>query len=307
MSLQTGWNVQRIPISADHLARQWGVYSLIFLAAIVLAVGLLPTGDSLGIFSILGALLEFLFGLLVFMLQLLMGLLFILLSIPFLLLGKEPPLENRLPDPPVLPPEPVEPLSTASSAVWILVRSVLLWGALLLVIGFSLRQFIRQHDDLMAALRKAPVLNWLVLAWQWLRKNAERTRAGLSRAIADGWQSLVTRLDRKRTLPRPGWISLRSLDPRRRIYFFYLSMIRRGGEQGLTRKPSQTPSEYAVKLEKGLPTASEDIDLITRAFIEARYSGREVDSREANMIKAAWGRIRRALRLRAGDELSGKK
>jgi hypothetical protein len=306
MSLQTGWNVQRIPISADHLARQWGVYSLIFLAAIVLAVGLLPTGDSLGIFSILGALFEFLFGLLVFMWQLLMGLIFILVSIPFLLLGKEPPLENRLPDPPVLPPEPVEPLPMASSAVWILVRSILLWGALLLVIGFSLRQFIRQHDDLAAALRKAPVLNWLVLAWQWLRKNAERTRAGLSRAIADGWQSLVARLDRKRILPRPGWISLRSLDPRRQIYFFYLSMIRRGGEQGLTRKPSQTPSEYAVKLEKGLPTASEDIDLITRAFIEARYSRREVDSREANMIKAAWGRIRRALRLRAGDELSGK-
>lgn len=308
MSLQTGWNVQRIPISADHLARQWGVYSLIFLAAIVLAVSLLPTGDSLGIFSILGALFNFIVGLLFFIWQLLMGLIFILVSIPFLLLGKEPPLENRLPDPPVLPPEPVEPLlPTESNAIWILIRSILLWGALLLVIGFSIRQFIRQHDDLMAALRKAPVINWLVLAWQWLRRNAERTRSGLSRAIADGWQSLVARLEGKRILPRPGWISLRSLDPRRRVYFFYLSMIRRGGEQGLTRKPSQTPSEYAVKLEEGLPSASEDIDLITRAFVEARYSSREVDFREANIIKAAWGRIRRALQSRARSELSGKK
>lgn len=308
MSLQTGWNVQRIPISSDHLARQWGVYSLIFLVVIVLGVSLLPTGDSLGIFSILGALFNFIVGLLFFIWQLLMGLIFILVSIPFLLLGKEPPLENRLPDPPVLPPEPVEPLlPTESNAIWILIRSILLWGALLLVIGFSLRQFIRQHDDLMAALRKAPVINWLVLAWQWLRRNAERTRSGLSRAIADGWQSLVARLDRKRILPRPGWISFRSLDPRRRIYFFYLSMIRRGGEQGLTRKPSQTPSEYAVKLEEGLPSAGEDIDLITRAFIEARYSSREVDFREANIIKAAWGRIRRALQSRARSELSGKK
>ena len=114
--------------------------------------------------------------------------------------------------------------------------------------------------------------------------------------LVEGWQNVIARLEGKRILPRPGWISLRSLDPRRQIYFFYLAMIRRGGEQGLTRNPSQTPSEYAVRLKSALPSASEDIDLITDAFIQARYSHREVDPGQAESVKAIWGRIRSALK-----------
>jgi hypothetical protein len=308
MSLQTGWNVQRIPVSSDNFARQWGVYSLIFLFIVVVAVSLLPTGDGLGFFSILGTLFSFLLGILFFIWQLLVGFIFILFSIPFLLLGKDPPVTTRLPTSPVLPPQSMEPLlPIESSAVWILIRSILLWGGLLLIIGVSLRQFIKQHDDLMTTLRKAPVLQWLILAWQWLRRNAAKTRAGLSRAIAEGWQSIASRLEGRRLLPRPGWISLRSLDPRRRIYFFYLTMLRRGTEQGLPRKSSQTPSEYAVTLQKDLPSASEDIDLITSAFMEARYSSREVDAREADTVKVIWGHIRHALQNRSKNEPSGKK
>ena len=99
-------------------------------------------------------------------------------------------------------------------------------------------------------------------------------------------------------------LRLRSLDPRQRIYFFYLAMIRRSAEQGLDRKPSQTPAEYAAALERALPTATEDIDAMTEAFIEARYSRRDVEPSRAESIKAAWARIRRALqtRLRGGRD-----
>jgi hypothetical protein len=296
MSLQTRWNVQRIPISSDNLARQWGLYSLIFLVLIVLTVSLLPTGDSLGIFSVLGTLLNFLWNILFFLWRLIVALAFLLLSLPFLLIGKAPPVDQM----PVLPDLPAEglppPLPTAeSSAIWILVRSILLWGALLLIIGFSLRNFLKQHDTLLAALRKAPVIGWLLFAWEWLRRNADRTRVSLSRALEDGWQSMVARLQRRRSLPPLSWISLRALDPRRKIYFFYLAMIRRGDERDLRRKPSQTPSEYAVTLEKSVPSAAEDIDSITEAFVEARYSRREVNAGQADTVKATWGRIRRAL------------
>jgi hypothetical protein len=115
------------------------------------------------------------------------------------------------------------------------------------------------------------------------------------------------RLEGKHILPPVGLISLRTLDPRRRVYFFYLALIRRSGEQGVVRKPSQTPSEYAVQLEKALPLESEDIDSITAAFVEARYSRQEVDSRKAELVKATWGRIRRALQEKLKREKSGNK
>ncbi len=296
MSLQTHWNLQHIPISSNNLFRQWGVYSIFFLLFLILIVGLLPTGHSLGLFSILSTLFIFLINLLFIVGQLFVALITILLSLPFLLFGKKTPFAFKFSTLPAWSPPPVEaPLPTSSNAIWALVRSILLWGSLILIILFSITRFLRQHDNLLRTLRKARIINWLIFAWQWLRGNVNGTWDDLSRAIADGWQSIVSRLKGKRILARPGWISFRSLDPRRRIYFFYLAMVRRGGEQGLRRKSSQTPSEYAATLEKDLPSAGEDIDSITKAFVEARYSLHEINSQDADIVKTIWGRIRQAL------------
>jgi hypothetical protein len=290
------------------LTRQWGIYSLFFLLILAVIVGLLPAGDSLGLFSVIGALFNFLIRVLFFVGQFIISLVLLLFSLPFLLMGQTAPPIVRPPPPPLPVMPPVEATGpTTSNEMWILIRSILLWGSLIAIMVFSAIHFIRQHGGLRAALRNSRLSNWLILAWQWLYKNVEKTRGTLSRAIADGWQSLVARLEANRILPRPDLIRLRSLEPRRQIYFFYLAMIRRGGEQGVTRTPSQTPSEYAVHLENALPAAEEDIDSITEAFVEARYSRREVDPGKAALVKATWGRIRRALQSKAKRERSARK
>jgi len=306
MSLQTHWNRQHIPVSSQNLPRQWALYSVFFLLILAVLVSLLPSGDSLGFFSVLGTLLGFLLQVLLFLSQLIITLILILFSLPFLLLGKAPPFIGSAPPPlPTLPAQPVEPMT--SNAIWELLKSILLWGSLLAVIVFALTQFLRQHDGILTALRKSRVANWLILAWQWLYKNVDKARSDLARAITDGWQSLVSRLEGKRVLPAPGWISLRRLDARRRVYFFYLAMIRRGGEQGLRREPSQTPSEYAVTLEQALPSAREDIDAITTAFVQARYSRQDVNAEEADYVKATWERIRHALRSKSKTDRDANK
>lgn len=308
MSLQTHWNRLRIPVSSKNLYRQWAIYSIFFLFILGMIVSLLPAGDSLGLFSVLRTVLGFLMGVLFFIGQVLLFLISLLFSLPMLLfLRGDPSTDAPAPPPlPVLPPvEPAPP--TPDNAAWALVRSILLWGLSAVIIVFSLIQFVRQHGGLRAALRRSRITNWLILAWQWLYRGMEKTGRTLSRAISEGWQSLVSRLEEKRILPRPSLIRLRSLDPRRQIYFFYLAMIRRGAEQGVAREPSQTPSEYAVMLEKALPSAIEDIDSITKAFVQARYSRQEVDARKANIVRETWGRIRRALRSKARNEQTIKR
>jgi hypothetical protein len=156
----------------------------------------------------------------------------------------------------------------------------------------------------MVVIRRSRITNWLLLAWQWLYRNVDKTRTSLSQAIADGWQSIVSRLEGKRVLPPIDFINPRSLDPRRQIYFFYLAMVRRSTEQGLRRKPSQTPSEYASLLERGLPSAEEDIDLMTKAFVEARYSRHQINAKQADRVRTVWERVRRALRQKAEDSRS---
>lgn len=303
MSLQTHWSRLSIPVSSDNLTRQWGIYSLLFLLVLAVVVSLLPAGDSLGFFSLLGTLVDFLISLLFFIGQLIMGLLMLLVSLPFVLFGQ--PLPDLLPSTP--PPLPVLPPAEITSPpptipAWTFLRSIFLWGLLVIILVFSLIQFVRQHGGLRAVLRKSRLTNWLVLAWQWLSRNVDNTRVKLSRSLADGWQNILARLEGGKVLSPSNLIRLRSLDPRRQIYFYYLALIRRGGEQGLPRKPSQTPSEYAVTLEKALPAADEDIDSITRAFVEARYSRREVHARDVELVKAIWGRIRRALQSRSKNE-----
>ena len=307
MTLQTHWNQLRIPVSSENLYRQWGLYSLFFLLILGVLVSLLPAGDSLGFFSVLGTLLEFLIAVLLFLGQLILTLLMLLISLPFVLFGGRTP--NVMPSAP--PPMPVFPAASPAPPLinpelWALIRSIFLWGSLIVILVFAFIQFVRQHGGIRAAVRSARITNWLILAWQWLYRSAEKAGGSVSRAIAEGWQNLVSRLEGKRVLPRPGWINPRSLDPRRQVYFFYLSMIRRGAEQGLTRKPSQSPVEYAAQMEKALPDAVEDIESITEAFVEARYSRQEVDSEKANTVKATWGRIRRALQEKLREEQAKK-
>ncbi|MGE5378867.1 MAG: DUF4129 domain-containing protein, partial [Bacteroidota bacterium] len=306
MSLQTHWNRQRIPVSSRHMARQWGMYSLLFLLILVLIVGLLPSGDSLGFFSVVGTLFGFLFMVLLFVTQLIVGLIFLLLSLPFLLFGKPSPALPNSP-PPGMPVFPTQPLSpTPVNETWVLIRSLLLWGLLIVLVVFALVQFVRQHKTILPALRRSRLASWLILAWQWLHTNVNETGGRLSRLLADGWQNMLSRREGKRTLPPLRLISLRSLDPRRRVFFFYHAMVRRGGELDVARKPSQTPSEYAATFGQAVPSAGEDVDSMTEAFIRARYSLQEIHASDSDTVKAAWERVRRQLQERRKAKKSNK-
>lgn len=307
MSLQTHWNRLRIPISSDNLVRRWGVYSLLFLLTLAVIVSLLPAGDSLGFFPLVRTFFGFVLAVLFFLLRFLILLVTLLISLPFRLFGYVPPFMTRAAPPAELawPRPAVAPLT--SSAAWELIRSILLWGSLAGIIVYAIIHFVRQHESILAALRKARITNWLILAWQWLYRTVDKTGTNLSHAIAEGWHNIVARWEGKSLLTRPGWMSLRALDPRQRVYFFYLAMLRRGAEQGLARTPSQTPAEYAVHLEDALPAAREDINSITEAFIQARYSRNEVDSRQAETVRAIWNRIRRALQEKLKREQSANR
>jgi len=297
MSLQVRWDQQRVPVSSNNLAGRWSTYSLVFIVLLMIVIGLLPAGDSLGFFSLLGTFLGFLFNILFFIGQLFLNLVYLLFSLPFLLLGKAPPTQIIITPTPTPTPEPATDIAAQATynPIWALLKSIVLWGALATIITFAVVQFVRQHGGLVETFRKLPFTNWIIRAWQSLRGNLTRTTAAISRAMADGWENIRSRLEGNRILPRLNLLRLRSLDPRRQVYFFYLAMVRRSGEQGLDRKPSQTPAEYANKLEKALPTVDEDVRAVTESFIKARYSRVKVESEEANIIKTTWGRIRQAL------------
>jgi hypothetical protein len=72
-------------------------------------------------------------------------------------------------------------------------------------------------------------------------------------------------------------------------------MIRRAREGGVPRRASQTPYEYAEKLQNSYPDVLDEISEMTDAFVEARYSQHKVEDEKVNIVKKYWKHIRKAL------------
>jgi hypothetical protein len=86
------------------------------------------------------------------------------------------------------------------------------------------------------------------------------------------------------------------LPPREMIRYFYLSAARRAAQAGQPRGPGQTPFEYQAALDRQFPELEPDLEGLTEAFVQARYSNRTVAQQEAEAVKPLWQRIRAALR-----------
>ena len=111
------------------------------------------------------------------------------------------------------------------------------------------------------------------------------------------------------SLPRP-------TDPRGLVQFLYLSLVERAGRRGYPRRRGMTAAEYsrylAARLAEIEPrtaepgtdpaTARAELDLLTAAFLEARYSRHPVGEPEASRARRALQRLLALIRGRQRTE-----
>ena len=293
IDLHTRWSVQHIPVNRK-LGRSWAFYSLGFLGLIAALVALLPTSYSLATLTAIGQGLENIAYVLFFIAQGLVAVVLFVLSLPFVLFGRTPATLNNRILPPTLPDAASGGEPGATSAWLAAVKMLIFWVIFLAVLFFALRQYLRQHTEVLAALRKISTRLRLTRLWHWLRGMFISAGSLVSRGLQAGRERL--RRASASVLPANSFYAPRNLDPRQKITFFYLAMIHRGAEKGIPRRPSQTPYEYASKLDEAVPDAEEDIDTLTQAFIEARYSPHSVQAEQVNLVKSTWERLRKTIR-----------
>jgi hypothetical protein len=68
--------------------------------------------------------------------------------------------------------------------------------------------------------------------------------------------------------------------PYQKVYRCYQAFLRWGRRYGLSRKPAETPSEYALRLKRHFgdkPCPIEEINQLTSIFLEAHYRNRPID------------------------------
>ena len=179
-----------------------------------------------------------------------------------------------------------------------IVASALFWVAVLAIVVYALRRFLKDRlgglpegDDRQG--------NWWGRLLAWLRDLVRRWR---------GWgEAVQTRLARRRAEgEKAGPITARlsrfffpgRLPPRELIRYFYLSTARRASQAGQPRAPGETPYEYRSTLDQQFPELEPDLEGLTDAFVEARYSRRLLRREDAQAVKPLWQRIKAALQRR---------
>ena len=300
--LRAGWAWERIPIQ-PHIARRWITYSLVALVLVTGIAFILPTSYSMGLLATMGYIFTLLFSLLAGLLLLIISPFILLMGWLLRLLGKNSP---NMPLPEItLPTPPPETVGQARPPWMDVVQSVLFWAIFVGVIGYAFYQYFKQNKELLQKIKQARGIKLLVQAWDWIRGRLRGINQAVSSAVGAGVQRL--RFFINRSAPKEAWnfINLRRLTPRQQVLFYYLALIRRGGETGLARKPSQTPYEYGRFLDKSLPEVGESVDSLTESFMEARYSNHIVEDDQIPLVQSYWERIRRALQeLRRGSKAS---
>ncbi|NTU63997.1 MAG: DUF4129 domain-containing protein, partial [Chloroflexi bacterium] len=169
------------------------------------------------------------------------------------------------------------------------------WIVFLIIAGYVTGQYLRRHPEVVDWLKHLPGMSLLVRAWRKLRgwfgglnQQIENLREARRRAR----QSTATR-----SAPSSRrWVNPRKLSPRQQVRFYYLAMLRRSGERGHVRQPTQTPYEYARTLESEIPEIDQDVDGLTEEFIEARYSRHDILPEHVGLVRRYWERIKRALK-----------
>lgn len=295
----TRWKIQGIS-APSALTRQWIQYGVFVLALVALIIFFLPTRYTMGFLTtanfVLGVILQIAFSLY----QIIM----FIFTLPFILVaslisGEGVPamdMSHLQMSPPEQAAPPAEGLPW-----WEAFRSIIFWLVILTAIGYLIKTYFKDHPELITILRQIKWLgfsfNWLGRLWRWLMGIAQ---SGVDLLPRPGNKNspLPSRLASLITRPR---FRLGAMSAREQIIYYYLSVLRRSEKSGLPRHKSQTPAEFAPKLNQALPEVGSEISQLTQAFIQARYSLEPLDDHKAGLARSIWQKIRAAfnnIRLR---------
>ncbi len=297
--LRTRWQHEEADIS-DTVARRWPVLvaGLLLLALAVALV--LPVDYSVGLLEAVGYALNAGASIVVtlaYVALYLVGLLLYPLRWLFAHGGDEGTPE--MPPPMVIPETPA---AVDNGLPWLEVaKTVGMWALALGMVIYALRNFLREHQGLPARFGLLGTL-WRGAAAIWGAIRGLWTQAGRAGSAV---RRAIERRVRDRAAPAGGGWRRRPRGPRELVRYYYVSLVQRAERAGTPRRGSQTPEEYSRRLRERVPEAELDLEAVTEAFIEARYSDHPIDQDYAGDVRPHWESVRRALRRLRGEAPAG--
>ncbi len=283
-----------------RVERSWHRYTIWLLGGIALLAAFLPLGSTFAISNLLQTIFMVFSAVASFIVSLFSTLLAILLSLftgnpapetaePLIQPTLSPlPTPTATPIPSALPPQTVDTGLIVSSLFW----------AVAIVMSITAVSFFLRERGI--KVNTAVVQSFWQQLWHWL----QTTWRGAGHQVRDLRQAVRTRLQREpkeNEENKPPWrfIRINALSPREQIRYFYLSTVKRAADKGVPRQQAETPLEFARDLKESWPDAEEDVDILTDAFLEARYGRSPIEKEDVNPVKKRWRQVKSSLRRRS--------
>lgn len=297
------WDFEKVEVSA-RLGGRWTWHALALVAIAALVAFLLPTGYSDGVFG-LARLLIAVAGFVIYLVYVAIAYVFAAVLSLIAMLFPNMPIDPTFtaPTPPPMPtPDFGQQAPVVPDPFWEQLRLILFGVTIVVMVGGILFLYLRDRPELIKLLRDMRWLRGLIRLFEALRKRGAGWARALRQGLTDGISRLRSRVPDVN--PMRFW-SLRRASPREQVLYYYLSTLRRAGDQGIRRDPAQTPNEYDPVLGTAVSEAEADVHALTDAFDHARYDSQPVDVEQANAVRAAWERLRSALRGKRRPPPSG--
>lgn len=289
--LGAAWRQESTPIQRN-VASRWVAASLIFLLLLAGLVWFLPTRYSLSLLGALSMLLSYLMFAVFFLVNLISYLFTSLLRLLGLNINQSPLPGEAVQFPELFPPSVV----SGQPLPWIeFLKTLLFWSVLIGVIGFALFQYLQQNQELWQAIRRFPLVSWLVKLFMRLGDLFNQARQSVSSAVG----AVRNRFNPVRTagdIPEPWrFIRPRNLSPRQQVQFYFTALLRKAEQRGIQRRKAQTPYEFAQTLEVSIPEMQTDLEPLTGTYVEARYSLHPVTEEQASQARQWWQSLRKII------------
>jgi hypothetical protein len=274
---------------ARRVNRSWHRSSLGLVIVIAFVAAFLPLGSTLGAGRILQAVLQGVYAAFSVLVALFLALLSML--VPQM---SAPTTQRAAPAGPLAPPG--SPAAEPNELFGILLSSMF-WAIAIFVTVAAITFFLRDRGYTLrsSVLRNAwrAFLSWVSGLWRDLATQATLIRRSLpTRRRAHAASRYAA--------PKASWRLFRfsRMTAREQIRFLFLSIARRAGDRGMVRRLSDTPLEYATKLEETWPDTAADVEELTAAFLKARYSIEAIQREDVKAVTPAWRRLKSRLRRR---------
>lgn len=272
----------------DRIWQKNAVWLLVILAA---AASFLPIGSTFAISRILQAVIygvTAFFGILAVLFVSLLTLLFNrAVDVPVT------PEATAVPQPPATPPA-LPPAPPPNETLGIIGSSAF-WTIAIVVSFLAISFILRERGVRLQLSQVQSVWAWLKARFWQLWRTTKRQARQWQQAVVQ-WQT-EREMAQKEEGKRPfRFLRVNALSPREQIRFFYLATLRQAAQQGKKRRPGDTPLEFAQEIKEAWPDADEEVDILTNAFLRARYTPEEITPADVPPIKSVWQTIRRKLR-----------